>query len=98
MDHHANSPPAQDDDGFAYATPFSVQGRATRDVVAEFGADREWSPGPRARYRVLLQAQVHPSGDWDDVLRFDWWTPPTEEAMSSYVVHRNDVPIESHWN
>jgi hypothetical protein len=88
----------QADDDFAFATPFSVQGRATREVVAEFGADREWSPAPGTRYRVRLQSQVHPSGDWRDVLGFDWWTPPTKDAMDSYVVHRNDVPTESHWN
>jgi hypothetical protein len=35
---------------------------------------------------------VHPSGDWADLLGFDLWTPPTEEVMDSYVVHRNDVP------
>jgi hypothetical protein len=86
------------DDGFAYATPFSVQGRTTREVVAEFGADREWSPSLGTRYRVHLQAQVHPSGEWTDLLVFDWWTPPVDAAIESYTVHRNDVPIESHAN
>jgi hypothetical protein len=84
------------DDGFAYATPFSVQGRATREVVAEFGADQEWSPSPGTRYRVRLQAQMHPSGTWSDLLPFDWWTPPTNNALGSYIVYRNDVPTESH--
>jgi hypothetical protein len=86
------------DDGFAYATPFSVQGRTTREVVAEFGADHEWSPSLGTRYRARLQAQVHPSGEWTDVLVFDWWTPPVDAVIDIYTVYRNDVPIESHAN
>ena len=85
----------QDEDGFAFATPFAVPGRATREIVAEFGADEEWVPSPGTRYRIRLQAQVHPSADWEDVLVFDWWTPPTREVMDSYLAHRNDVSLES---
>ncbi|MBD0281673.1 MAG: hypothetical protein ICV69_05700 [Thermoleophilaceae bacterium] len=50
----------ESDDGFAYATPFSIQGRATREVIAEFGHNRGWSPDPASRHRVQLQAKVHP--------------------------------------
>jgi hypothetical protein len=61
----------ESDDGFAYATPFSIQGRATREVVAEFGHDLGWSPRPASRHRVRLQAEIHPSNKWEDVASFD---------------------------
>ena len=78
------------DDGFAFATPFSVQGRGTNEVIAEFGDDHGWTPAPGTKYRLRLQAQLHPSQEWDDVVSFDWWAPPTAEAMKQYLAHRNE--------
>jgi hypothetical protein len=80
------------DDGFAFATPFSVQGRATKEVIAEFGDDVGWTPAPGSRHRIRLQAQVHPSEEWDDVVAFDWWAPRSADAMKQYIAHRNDPP------
>jgi len=80
-------PDAQD--GFAFATPFSVPGRGTREVIAEFGDDRGWSPEPRSRYRIRLQARVHPSESWTNIVAFDWWAPPSREAMSRYITYAN---------
>jgi hypothetical protein len=84
------------DDGFAFATPFAVPGRAARELIAEFGEDTEWSPRPGTRYWVHLQAQVHPSGDWSEVMTFRLWTPPAD-LMGSYIAHRNEPPTESRW-
>jgi hypothetical protein len=52
-------------DEFAFATPFSIQGRATREVVAEFGHDLGWSPDPASGHLVRLQAKVHPSNEME---------------------------------
>lgn len=70
------------DDGHALATPFSVQGRGTREVIVEFGDDRVWTPAPGSRHSFVLQAQVHPSEEWADVVAFDWWAPPSADTMS----------------
>lgn len=78
------------DDGFAFATPFAIQGRGTKEVVAEFGDDLGWTPARGSRHRVRLQAQVHPSEEWDDVLAFDWWAPRSADAMRQYLAHRNE--------
>jgi hypothetical protein len=53
-------------DGFAFATPFSVPGRGTKEVIAEFGNDHGWSPEPSSRHWIHLQARVHPSETWED--------------------------------
>jgi hypothetical protein len=80
------------DDGFAFATPFAVVGRGTREVVAEFGNDVAWAPIPCSRHRLRLQARLHPSEHWRDLAIFDWWAPPSEEVMKSYIAHRNESP------
>jgi hypothetical protein len=77
------------DDGHAFATPFSVQGRGTRELIVEFGDDRGWTPAPGSRHSIVLQAQVHPSEAWSDVVAFAWWAPPSD-AMSRYLAHRNE--------
>jgi hypothetical protein len=77
------------DDGHAFATPFSVQGRGTKEVIVEFGDDRGWTPAPGSRHSIVLQAQVHPSEEWADVVAFAWWAPPSD-AMSRYLAHRNE--------
>jgi hypothetical protein len=79
----------ESDDGFAFATPFAVQGRGTKEVIVEFGDESAWSPAPGNRYRVLLQAQIHPSEQWVDIVSFDWWAPPSTEVMTRYLAHRN---------
>jgi hypothetical protein len=80
----------ESDDDFAFATPFSIQRRATREVVAEFGHDLGWSPDPASGHRVRLQGKVHPSNEWRDVAEFEWWAPPSADAMSRYLAHRNE--------
>jgi hypothetical protein len=77
-------------DDFAFATPFSIQGRATRELVAEFGDDRGWAPGPASGHRIRLQAKVHPSNEWDEVTVLEWWAPPSTDAMKQYIAHRNE--------
>jgi hypothetical protein len=75
------------DDEHRFATSFSIEGHAAREIVAEFEGD--WAPVPTTSYRVRLQAQVHPSDDWDDVVAFGWWPPPTD-LMTRYIAHRNE--------
>jgi hypothetical protein len=76
-------------DGFAFATPFSVPGRGTMEVIAEFGNDHGWSPEPSSRHWIHLQARVHPSETWEDILAFEWWAPPSSDAMSRYITYAN---------
>ena len=78
------------DDGFAFATPFAVQGRGTRELIVEFGREEPWGPQPGSSHRLRLQAQLHPAERWIDVTTFDWWAPSTAESMSSYIAHRNE--------
>ncbi len=81
-----------DKDGFAFATPFAVQGRNAREIIAEFGDDVGWTPAPGSRYALRLQALVHPSEAWIDVMTFEWWAPPFAELMPRYIAHRNAPP------
>jgi hypothetical protein len=83
------------DDGFAFPTPFSVQGRGTKEVVAEFGDDRGWAPAPGSSHRIRLEAQVHPSDEWEDVVAFEWWAPLSADVMKQYIAHRNEPAVES---
>ena len=85
----------EEHDGFAFATPFSVGGRSAKEVIAEFGDVRGWSLEPLSKYRLRLQAKIHPSEEWTDVVTFDWWVPPAEK-MGLYIAHRNepdDLPV-----
>jgi len=77
------------EDGFAFATPFTVGGRGAREVVAEFGEVQGWSPQALSRHRLRLQAEIHPSENWTDVVTFDWWAPSAEK-MTHYIAHRNE--------
>ena len=79
------------DDGFAFATPFAVRGRATRELIAEFGDDAGWNPEPGSRHRLRLEAQVPPSDEWVGLAEFDWWAPQTADVMGSYITHRNEA-------
>jgi hypothetical protein len=78
-------------DGFAFATPFSVPGRGTKEVIAEFGDDQGWSPQSSSRHWIHLQARVHPSESWEDIVAFEWWAPPSSDAMSRYITYANAI-------
>jgi hypothetical protein len=80
----------ESDDGFAFATPFAVQGRSTREVIAEFGDDREWRPLAGIEQKLRLQGHIHPSSAWIDLATFDWWPPP--DTSGAYITHRNRAP------
>jgi hypothetical protein len=80
-------PEAHDD--FAFATPFAVPGRGTKELITEFGVDRVWSPEPSSRHRIHLQARVHPSEVWTEIVAFEWWAPPSPESMSRYITYAN---------
>jgi hypothetical protein len=73
-------------DGHAFATPFAIQGRSAREAIAEF--ESVWAPVATSSYRLRLQAQVHPSEDWEDLVAFRWWAPPAD-LMKQYLAHRN---------
>lgn len=79
------------DDGFAYPTPFSIAGRGTREVIAEFEprANLNWSAPSGDKHRLQLQAQIHPKDEWVDLVAFDWWAPP-EDTRGQYLAHRNE--------
>src|SRR6266852_1056608 len=79
----------EEEDGFAFATPFSIEGRNTAEVIAEFGDSLGWSPAPGSKHSLRLQAQIHPSMEWTDVVSFGWWAPPSADVMTSYIAHRN---------
>jgi hypothetical protein len=79
------------DDGHTFATPFAVEGRTAREAIAEFEGD--WAPVATDSYGLRVQAQVHPSEDWQDVVAFRWWAPPLD-LMKQYIAHRNE-PIGS---
>jgi hypothetical protein len=82
--------PERNDD-FAYATPFAVVGRSTKEVVAEFGDEVEgWSPSPGAMYRIRVEAVVHPEPTWVAITTFDWWAPPPDAETNEYLTYRNE--------
>ena len=83
----------QPDDGFAFATPFAVAGRGTREVIAEFGDQVGWSPEPGSQHRMTIEAQVHHRRrrpKWVAVASFDWWAPPSPDNMDRYLTYRNE--------
>lgn len=86
----------QSEDGLAFPTPFSVQGRGAKELIVEFGDDLGWSPAPGTRHRMRVQALIHPSDAWVDVVAFDWWAPEEKQAMSSYLAHRNEPRDGAH--
>jgi hypothetical protein len=84
------------DDGFAYQTPFSIPGRGTREMIAEFQpeASLNWSPLHGVSHRLVLQAQIHPKEEWVELATFDWWAPP-DASRSAYIAHRNEPTAAS---
>jgi hypothetical protein len=83
------------DDGFAYPVPFSVLGRSTREVIAEFepSGDFDWSPSSDVAQPLRLQGRIYPSDDWVDLVAFDWW-PPAEAKRDDYIAYRNEPGAE----
>jgi hypothetical protein len=79
------------DDGFAFATPFSIPGRAAKEVIAEFepASTLNWSASPDVKHRLQLRAQIHPKGEWVELVAYDFWPPP-EDSRSQYLAHRNE--------
>jgi hypothetical protein len=74
-------------DGHEFATPFAIEGRSAHEAIAEF--ETVWAPVATSSYRLRLQAQVHPSEDWEDLVAFRWWAPPAD-LIKQYVAHRNE--------
>ena len=72
-----------------FATPLTVAGRSTREVLAEFGDGRGWDPEPSSRHMLRVQAKIHASDEWTDVGRFDWWAPPTNAPTERIIPYRN---------
>jgi hypothetical protein len=82
-------------EGVDFAKPFTIQGRSTREVVAEFGDDVGWAPLPNSKHRLRLETQIHPADKWVEIVSFDWWAPQTHEAMAFYIAHRNAPGAQS---
>ena len=80
----------QEEDGFAFATPFAVHGRATREVIAEFGDEVEWEPAPGQRHLLRLQARIHRDSEWVEIVGFEWWAPPAGAALAADITYRNE--------
>jgi hypothetical protein len=81
------------DDDHCFAKPFSIHGRDTEELIAEFGENSDWLPEPGTMHRLRLEAKVHPSESWCELVAFPWWAPPTTAAMSRYIAHRNEAPM-----
>ena len=80
----------ESDDDLAFATPFAVHGRDTKELIVEFGDDDSWVPEPGARHQIRLEAKVHPHESWAEFVTFAWWAPPTVSLMTRYIAHRNE--------
>jgi hypothetical protein len=70
-----------------FPTPFTVPGRGTREVVAEF--EGAWAPVPGSQHRLRLEAKLLPGDDWTAVGEFEWWAPRPEAVLTAYLSHRN---------
>ena len=74
---------------FAFPTPFAVGGRRTREVIVEFGDALAWFPELESKYRMTVEAQVHPATEWKELISFDWWAPPSADKLGTYITYRN---------
>ncbi len=73
-----------------FATPFSVPGRGTQELVIELGHNHGWSPELGSRHRMRLQARLHDRGDdWQTLAEFDWYAPPPGAELGRYITYRN---------
>ena len=77
------------DDGHAFSTPFAIPGRATREVIAEFGEASKWEPSPGSRHHMSLHARIHPAAAWQELTAFDWWAPPEGAQLHLYIAYEN---------
>ena len=77
-------------DGHDFPTPFAVPGRSTREVIAEFGDDDGWSPAPNTEHRLRVEAKIHPSDGWVDLVEFAWWSPPAGASIDQYLAYENE--------
>jgi len=77
------------DDEHAFATPFAIGGRDTKELIVEFGENHDWLPEPGANHDLRMEAKLHPGDEWHKLVTFRWWAPPTSDLMSSYITHRN---------
>lgn len=80
--------PASDDE-HAFATPFAVGGRDTKELIVEFGENDNWLPEPGADHQLRLEAKLHPDDSRQELVAFKWWAPPTSDLMGNYITHRN---------
>ncbi len=78
------------DDGHDFAVPIAVGGRSTVTVIAEFGGDYEWLPKAGEPYKIRLEGMVGSRTMWEELTTFTWWSPPSAEAMTHYISHRNE--------
>lgn len=60
------------DDGHEFAVPFSVTGRGTGTVIAEFGGDYDWLPQAGASHEIHLEALIDGEADWIELVTFTW--------------------------
>lgn len=85
------------DDGFAFGTPFAIDGRQVREVIVEFGEDGQgWFPDPLTSHRLRLEARLLGDARWVDLLTFAWYSPSSRQVMQQYIAHRNEpvsVPL-----
>jgi hypothetical protein len=80
----------EENDGSAFATPFTVPQRGTKHVIAEFGDDVSWMPRPGSEHQLRMEARIHPDDGWEEIFSFPWFAPPTEAHMNRYIAHRNE--------
>jgi hypothetical protein len=82
------------EDGHAFATPFAVQGRSTREVIVEFGDNQKWEPAPAERHLLRVEARILGEADWVEVVKFEWWSPVSDAETGRYLVYPNQSPSE----
>lgn len=80
----------EEEDSFAFAVPFTVPGRGTAHLIAEFGDENPWLPKPGSTHQLRIEARIHPYDGWEEIVSFPWWAPPTEAIMRRYIAHRNE--------
>jgi hypothetical protein len=77
------------EDGHAFATPFAIQGRSTREVIVEFGDNEAWEPASGERHLLRVEARILGVAEWVAVVTFEWWSPVAEAETGRYLVYPN---------
>ena len=85
----------KENDGTEFAVPFSVKGRDTATIIAEFGGDYGWLPKAGASHEIRLEVLIGGDYNWTELVTFTWWAPPSDELMFNYIAHRNEPPPPS---